>query len=205
MAVARLVVGTFVALLCAAAVMGAAPAQLATWLEKSAGLSGKRLAAAIELCNEEDINTVGEMREVHEKGRLESIGFKKVSLGRIEDALKGVPAPQSRRMQDQQQGSSCVDAQAEISQIWAQIGALLAHSQNAALPIGVIIMLGRHCGQLANRLGGLRRDLRHPRPARQVRARRGRRARREQHRRRAGGWGLRLCSVRVSLQFLCQI
>eukprot|EP01050_Picozoa_sp_SAG11_P030395 SAG11_NODE_8976_length_957_cov_1.389277_1_plen_112_part_00 len=43
-------------------------------------------------------------------------------------------------MQDQQQGSSCVDAQAEISQLWAQIDALLAHSQNAVMPIGMIIM-----------------------------------------------------------------
>eukprot|EP01050_Picozoa_sp_SAG11_P040508 SAG11_NODE_17651_length_512_cov_1.602906_1_plen_38_part_10 len=38
MAAARLLVGAFVALLCVGAVMGAAPAQLATWLEKSAGL-----------------------------------------------------------------------------------------------------------------------------------------------------------------------
>ena len=43
-------------------------------------------------------------------------------------------------MQDQEPGSACVDVQAEIPRLWAQIGAILAHSQNAALPIGMIII-----------------------------------------------------------------
>jgi hypothetical protein len=71
--------------------------------------------------------------------KLERLGFKQFALARIEDALKGVPAPQPRRMQDQHQGSSCVDAQAEISRLWAQVDALLAHSQNTALSVGMII------------------------------------------------------------------
>ena len=135
----RLVVGAFVALLCAGIAMGAAPAQLSSWLEESAGLSGKKLAAALAECESKQIDTVGDLREVHDKGRLESLGFMPVALGRIEDALEGVPAPQ-RRMQDQEPGSACVDVQAEIPRLWAQIGAILAHSQNAALPIGMIII-----------------------------------------------------------------
>ena len=140
MAAARLAVGAFVALLCAGAVMGVAPAQqLATWLEKSAGLSGKKMSTALALCEAKEIETVGELHEVHTKGLLRGLGFMPVALGRIEDALEGVPAPQ-RRMQDQEPGPACVDVQAEIPRLWAQIGAILAHSQNAALPIGMVII-----------------------------------------------------------------
>eukprot|EP01052_Picozoa_sp_SAG31_P044543 SAG31_NODE_7806_length_1593_cov_1.009371_1_plen_355_part_00 len=138
---ARLAVGEFVVLLCVGAAMCAAPAQLATWLENSAGLKGQKLASAISICEAEEIEAIGELREMQDKGKLARLGFKQFALARIEDALKGVPAvPQPRRMQDQQQGSSCVDAQSEISQIWAQIGALLAHSQTATLPVGTIIL-----------------------------------------------------------------
>eukprot|EP01052_Picozoa_sp_SAG31_P056546 SAG31_NODE_16247_length_717_cov_0.807443_2_plen_76_part_01 len=76
MAAARLVVGSFVALLCVGSVMSAAPAQqLATWLEKSAGLGGKKLAATLAECESKHIDTVGELQEVHEAHLLRGLGF----------------------------------------------------------------------------------------------------------------------------------
>ena len=140
MAAARLVVGAFVALFCAGAVMGAAPAELATWLEKSAGLSDKKASTAIALCETKEIETVDELREVYDRGRLDQLGFMPFTLGRIEDALKGVPAvPQPRRMQDQQQGSACVDSQGEIRRLWSQVDALLANTQASVVPTGTIV------------------------------------------------------------------
>jgi hypothetical protein len=76
----RLVVGAFVALLCAGIALGAAPAQLASWLEESAGLSGKKLAATLVECESKHIATVGELREVHTKGLLRGLGFIPVAL-----------------------------------------------------------------------------------------------------------------------------
>ena len=119
-------------------------AELRVWLEKNAGLGGTKLTNALALCADEDIESIADLREVNEDGRLEQLGFKKVALGRIERALKGAPhgpqPTQPRRMQDgQQQGSSCVDAQGEFSRLWAQVDAALAHAQNAVLPIGMII------------------------------------------------------------------
>jgi hypothetical protein len=115
--------------------------QLATWRERSAGLTGRKLTSAVSSCEAESIESVDDLQEVYGRGRLERLGFQQIALptDHTEDALEGVPAPQ-RRMQDQEPGSSCVDVQAEIPRLWAQTGALLAHSQNAALPIGMITM-----------------------------------------------------------------
>ena len=78
MAATRLVVGAaVVALLCAGAVTGgAAPAQQlpATWLEKSAGLTGQKLTSAISICEVEEIETIAELQEVNDGGGLQHLG-----------------------------------------------------------------------------------------------------------------------------------
>ena len=77
MAATRLVVGAFVALLCAGVVMSAAPAQqLAKWLEKNAGLKGQKLSSALKICETEEIESVPELRKLHDKGRIDRLGFK---------------------------------------------------------------------------------------------------------------------------------
>eukprot|EP01050_Picozoa_sp_SAG11_P030396 SAG11_NODE_8976_length_957_cov_1.389277_2_plen_118_part_01 len=69
MAAARLVVGVFVALLCVGVVMSAAPAQqLATWLEKSAGLSGKKMSTALALCEAKEFFNNTATTEIYTKG-----------------------------------------------------------------------------------------------------------------------------------------
>ena len=85
------------------ATLGSASLQepdLRSWLEVHAGLEGKRLQAAVELCESEDIGTVGELREVHDSGRFGALGFKPVSAGRIEQALAAVAPYERRRAQD---------------------------------------------------------------------------------------------------------
>jgi hypothetical protein len=85
------------------ATLGSASLQepdLRSWLEVHAGLEGKRLQAAVELCESEDIGTVGELREVHDSGRFGALGFKPVSAGRIEQALAAVAPYERRRTQD---------------------------------------------------------------------------------------------------------
>ena len=85
------------------ATLGSASLQepdLRSWLEVHAGLEGKRLQAAVELCETEDIGTVGELREVHDSGRFGALGFKPVSAGRIEQALAAVAPYERRRTQD---------------------------------------------------------------------------------------------------------
>jgi hypothetical protein len=94
------------------ATLGSASLQepdLRSWLEVHAGLEGKRLQAAVELCETEDIGTVGELREVHDSGRFGALGFKPVSAGRIEQALAAVAPYERRRAQD---GASGVAASA---------------------------------------------------------------------------------------------
>ena len=85
------------------ATLGSASLQepdLRSWLEVHAGLEGKRLQAAVELCETEDIGTVDELREVHDSGRFGALGFKPVSAGRIEQALAAVAPYERRRAQD---------------------------------------------------------------------------------------------------------
>eukprot|EP01051_Picozoa_sp_SAG22_P009751 SAG22_NODE_835_length_6917_cov_8.098709_8_plen_93_part_00 len=53
-------------LLFAGVVMGVAPAQLATWLEKSVGLKGQKLTSAVSICEAEEIETVAELRKIHD-------------------------------------------------------------------------------------------------------------------------------------------
>eukprot|EP01051_Picozoa_sp_SAG22_P012978 SAG22_NODE_1403_length_4492_cov_13.784430_2_plen_175_part_00 len=74
-------------LLFAGVVMGAAPAQLATWLEKSAGLKGQKLMSAISICEAEDVETVADLRILYDNERLERLGFKQMALVHIEQAL----------------------------------------------------------------------------------------------------------------------
>ena len=85
------------------ATLGSASLQepdLRSWLEVHAELEGKRLQAAVELCETEDIGTVDELREVHDSGRFGALGFKPVSAGRIEQALAAVAPYERRRAQD---------------------------------------------------------------------------------------------------------
>jgi hypothetical protein len=90
--------------------LGTAP--LGAWLEQSARLEGPRLATALELCAAEDIQTVGELREVHDKNPFRQLGVKAVALGRIEDALEDVPGAQPRRAQEELAEGSCTDIEA---------------------------------------------------------------------------------------------
>ena len=51
------------------------------WLAGPAGLSGKKLEAALAVCEEEVLETVGDLRGMAESvATLEEIGFKKVYL-----------------------------------------------------------------------------------------------------------------------------
>ena len=58
--------------------------------------SDKKVSSALTLSTKE-IETVSELEEVHDRGRLDQLGFMPFTLGRIEDALKGALAPQPRR------------------------------------------------------------------------------------------------------------
>ena len=112
------------------ATLGSASLQepdLRSWLEVHAELEGKRLQAAVELCETEDIGTVGELREVHDSGRFGALGFKPVSAGRIEQALAAVAPYERRRAQD---GASGVAASAtcnpDITRLEARLDAVTA-------------------------------------------------------------------------------
>ena len=104
------------------ATLGSASLQepdLRSWLEVHAELEGKRLQAAVELCETEDIGTVGELREVHDSGRFGALGFKPVSAGRIEQALAAVAPYERRRAQDGASGVAASATQATpISPAW---------------------------------------------------------------------------------------
>ena len=107
------------------ATLGSASLQepdLRSWLEVHAGLEGKRLQAAVELCESEDIGTVGELREVHDSGRFGALGFKPVSAGRIEQALAAVAPYERRRTQD---GASAT-CNPDIARLEARLDAVTA-------------------------------------------------------------------------------
>jgi hypothetical protein len=107
------------------ATLGSASLQepdLRSWLEVHAGLEGKRLQAAVELCETEDIGTVGELREVHDSGRFGALGFKPVSAGRIEQALAAVAPYERRRAQD---GASAT-CNPDIARLEARLDAVTA-------------------------------------------------------------------------------
>ena len=107
------------------ATLGSASLQepdLRSWLEVHAGLEGKRLQAAVELCESEDIGTVGELREVHDSGRFGALGFKPVSAGRIEQALAAVAPYERRRAQD---GASAT-CNPDIARLEARLDAVTA-------------------------------------------------------------------------------
>ena len=90
-----------------------------------AGLEGKRLQAAVELCETEDIGTVGELREVHDSGRFGALGFKPVSAGRIEQALAAVArlAPYERRRAQDGAAATC---NPDIARLEARLDAVTA-------------------------------------------------------------------------------
>ena len=107
------------------ATLGSASLQepdLRSWLEVHAELEGKRLQAAVELCESEDIGTVGELREVHDSGRFGALGFKPVSAGRIEQALAAVAPYERRRAQD---GASAT-CNPDIARLEARLDAVTA-------------------------------------------------------------------------------
>ena len=107
------------------ATLGSASLQepdLRSWLEVHAGLEGKRLQAAVELCETEDIGTVDELREVHDSGRFGALGFKPVSAGRIEQALAAVAPYERRRAQD---GASAT-CNPDIARLEARLDAVTA-------------------------------------------------------------------------------
>ena len=81
--------------------------ELGRWLEQSARLTGKKLSAALALCQAEEIETVAMLQKVHKKGWLDRLGFKLDTLANIEDALElePAPAPPPRRMQEQDPGA----------------------------------------------------------------------------------------------------
>ena len=115
------------------ATLGSASLQepdLRSWLEVHAGLEGKRLQAAVELCETEDIGTVGELREVHDSGRFGALGFKPVSAGRIEQALAAVAPYEHRRAQE---GSSTCDL--AIAALQTQVDALTADQYVNSFPV----------------------------------------------------------------------
>jgi hypothetical protein len=107
------------------ATLGSASLQepdLRSWLEVHAELEGKRLQAAVELCETEDIGTVDELREVHDSGRFGALGFKPVSAGRIEQALAAVAPYERRRAQD---GASAT-CNPDIARLEARLDAVTA-------------------------------------------------------------------------------
>ena len=107
------------------ATLGSASLQepdLRSWLEVHAELEGKRLQAAVELCETEDIGTVDELREVHDSGRFGALGFKPVSAGRIEQALAAVAPYERRRTQD---GASAT-CNPDIARLEARLDAVTA-------------------------------------------------------------------------------
>ena len=107
------------------ATLGSASLQepdLRSWLEVHAGREGKRLQAAVELCESEDIGTVGELREVHDSGRFGALGFKPVSAGRIEQALAAV-APYERRHTQDGASATC---NPDIARLEARLDAVTA-------------------------------------------------------------------------------
>ena len=107
------------------ATLGSASLQepdLRSWLEVHAELEGKRLQAAVELCETEDIGTVDELREVHDSGRFGALGFKPVSAGRIEQALAAVAPYERRRAQD---GASAT-CSPDIARLEARLDAVTA-------------------------------------------------------------------------------
>ena len=95
---------------------------MAAWLEVHAELEGKRLQAAVELCDTEDIGIVDELREVHDSGRFGALGFKPVSAGRIEQALAAVAPYERRRAQD---GASAT-CNPDIARLEARLDAVTA-------------------------------------------------------------------------------
>ena len=107
------------------ATLGSASLQepdLRSWLEVHAELEGKRLQAAVEVCETEDIGTVDELREVHDSGRFGALGFKPVSAGRIEQALAAVAPYERRRAQD---GASAT-CNPDIARLEARLDAVTA-------------------------------------------------------------------------------
>lgn len=107
------------------ATLGSASLQepdLRSWLEVHAELEGKRLQAAVELCETEDIGTVDELREFHDSGRFGALGFKPVSAGRIEQALAAVAPYERRRAQD---GASAT-CNPDIARLEARLDAVTA-------------------------------------------------------------------------------
>ena len=91
-------------------------------LLQTRGAEGKRLQAAVELCETEDIGTVDELREVHDSGRFGALGFKPVSAGRIEQALAAVAPYERRRAQD---GASAT-CNPDIARLEARLDAVTA-------------------------------------------------------------------------------
>jgi hypothetical protein len=111
---------------------------LGEWLEEIAGLSGKKLSNALALCEAKDIEAVSDLWQLHDKGRLDRLGFQEITLSIIEDALAGVPAAARRRMQEPAAGSSsCAAIQDSIAALWAQLGTMSAVA--ADFPVGAII------------------------------------------------------------------
>eukprot|EP01052_Picozoa_sp_SAG31_P036148 SAG31_NODE_4469_length_3207_cov_40.075933_1_plen_216_part_10 len=146
---ARRATFAIVALLCGVdAVMGATPVpELAAWLEQSAGLKGQKLTSALSICEAELIETVAELREVHDDGKLQHLGFKQILLGRVERALKVVPAEQRRRQLQREAPPSavvaggCADAtglQSALESVTARVAGLEVYTHISAAPKNLI-------------------------------------------------------------------
>ena len=61
--------------------------ELRRWLRDAAQLSGQKLEAALALCREEEIESLADLRDVHRANQLPHVGFKKLTLSRILNAL----------------------------------------------------------------------------------------------------------------------
>ena len=117
------------------ATLGSASLQepdLRSWLEVHAGLEGKRLQAAVELCETEDIGTVGELREVHDSGLIRGLGFKPVAVGRIEQALAAVAPFNERRRAQEGAPATCSP---DIARLEARLDVVTAKQYASMFPV----------------------------------------------------------------------
>eukprot|EP01050_Picozoa_sp_SAG11_P020415 SAG11_NODE_3436_length_2448_cov_5.228608_1_plen_643_part_10 len=64
-----------------------ATSKLEGWLRR-AGVNDRKLQTALALCEQEEIESEEDLRYLSERGKLSGVGFKPVTLGRIEDALE---------------------------------------------------------------------------------------------------------------------
>ena len=61
---------------------------LEAWLAQAAGLTEKKIAKALAICDKQDIEDVGDLRMLYEKGKLSGVGFSDIITEKIVEAIE---------------------------------------------------------------------------------------------------------------------